>query len=90
MGPGDRERPMDTTENVHLVPTEHLADQFIDALRPRSACLLAGATILPGLLGDVSIPGFATASAFGWLAEDADSADTEPTTKTISLIAKNR
>ena len=36
-------------------------------------------------IGNVSIPGFATASAFGWLAEDGDSADSEPTTKTVAL-----
>ena len=48
--------PLDTTENVHLVSTDHLASSFIDALRARTAIMQAGATVLDGLVGDQSIP----------------------------------
>ena len=79
---------MDTSENADLVPTEHLAANFIDVLRARTIVLRAGAQTLPGLTGNVDIPAFTTPSAFGWLAKDADSADTEPGTGTVSLTPK--
>jgi len=48
----------------------------------------AGAQALPGLVGNVSIPAFTAASAFGWLAEDADSADTQPVTGAVTFSPK--
>ena len=80
--------PMDTSENADLVATEHLAANFIDVLKATAIVIRAGAQTLPGLEGNVDIPAFLTASAFGWLAEDADSANTEPTTGTVSLTPK--
>ena len=80
--------PMDTSENADLVATEHLAGSFIDALFERSTVLRLGAITLPGLTGNVDIPGFSAAMSWGWLTEDASSADTEPTTKTVALTPK--
>ena len=40
----------------NLVATEHLAGNFVEALRDRLAVAELGATMLSGLVGDVSIP----------------------------------
>jgi len=58
----------------NLIATDHLASNFIEALRDRLAVAELGATFLGGLVGDVSIPkrtGTATAYWFG--ADDSDS-----------------
>lgn len=81
---GQRAVPMDTTENVHLVSTDHLAGNFIDALRAASSVMAAGATTLPGLVGDVSIPKMG-AVPFEWLAEDAAATTVEPSTASVTL-----
>lgn len=83
-GEGTRAVPMDTTENVHLVSTDHLADRFIDALRANSTVMAAGATTLTGLVGDVSIPKMG-AVPFEWLAEDAAATTVEPSTSSVTL-----
>lgn len=45
-----------TAEGTELVGTDHLGQQFIDALRNRVQVMNAGATVLSGLVGNVSIP----------------------------------
>ena len=45
-----------TTAGGNLIATDHLADNFIEALRDRLAVAELGATLLGGLVGDVSIP----------------------------------
>tara|TARA_R100001443_G_scaffold47372_1_gene60022 strand:- start:173 stop:1789 length:1617 start_codon:yes stop_codon:yes gene_type:complete len=57
----------------NLVATDVLADSFVDALRPTSVVMTAGATVLGNLTGNVSIPkrtGSSTAAWFG--ADDSD------------------
>jgi HK97 family phage major capsid protein len=44
------------SEGQELVGTDHLGQQFIDALRNRVKVLEAGTTLLTGLIGNVSIP----------------------------------
>jgi HK97 family phage major capsid protein/HK97 family phage prohead protease len=80
--------PMDTSENSHLVGTDHLAGNFINALYPVSVAMSAGATALPGLQGNAEIPGFSAGASFAWVGEDGDSPDTEPTTKAVTLTPK--
>ena len=87
-GQWSRAVPMDTTENADLVATDHLAANFIAALRPVSVVLNAGATTLPGLVGNADVPKFATGTSFQWIAEDGNSPDTEPGTATVSLSPK--
>ena len=78
--------PMDTTENVHLVGTQQLASQFIDALRPSSVALQMGAVAIPGLVQNVSIPKVSTSANFEWLLEDQNvSADSELTTESLLM-----
>lgn len=77
--------PMNTTDQTHLVGTDHLADQFIDALRASSVVLSAGATVLQGLTGNVSIPKKAAPTGFSWLAEADAIAPDDFTTASVTL-----
>jgi len=74
----------------NLVATDVLADSFIDALRPTSVVMQAGATVLGNLQGNVSIPkrtGSSTAAWFG--ADDSDAlSESVGTFGAISLSPK--
>jgi HK97 family phage major capsid protein len=61
----------DFSEGGALVPTDHLADRFIDSLKNRSRVLSLGPTILPGLQGDVSIPKNVGDVSTFWIAENS-------------------
>ena len=54
-----------------LVATENLSSSFIDLLRNRAIIAKMGATMLPGLQGNVTIPKQATANTAYWLANEA-------------------
>ncbi len=81
---GTRVAPADTVENVHLVPTDHLADQFIVGIRQTAAVMQAGATSLTGLVGDVSIPR-EESIAVEWLTEDEETTDQDYSTSSVTL-----
>ena len=74
----------------NIVATNILADQFVDALRPYSAVMDAGATMITGLVGNVSIPKRATSSTAAWFgADDADSlSETTGSFGSISMTPK--
>lgn len=83
-------RDLNTTDDSALIPTDHLGLRFIDVLRNSMSVMQAGATMLPGLSGNVDIPRKATASTFAWLAsEGANTAESEPTFDTVSLSPKD-
>jgi len=74
----------------NLIATDHLATNFVEALRDRLAVAELGATFLGGLVGDVSIPkrtGTATAYWFG--ADDSDSVtESTGTIGTVTMTPK--
>jgi HK97 family phage major capsid protein len=79
MGLTDRERTLisvsASTANVsNLVPRELMADMFIESLR-EDQVLLADATILAGLVGDVDIPIELLNPSFYWVGEDIEPTD---------------
>ena len=58
------------TEGAELKGTDHLAGSFIENLYNNSVVMQAGATTLPGLVGDVDIPAqTGSYSGWTWLAE---------------------
>ena len=73
---------------AELVGTDHLAGSFIDTLRPNSVVAGLNATILPGLVGNVSIPRLTSNATFAWVAEDAASGDNDPATGALTLSPK--
>ena len=54
----------------YLVATDNLAGSFIDLLRNRAVVGQLGATILPGLTGNVTIPKLSGAGTAYWLATE--------------------
>lgn len=87
-----RDAPMGvaTTNTVAaaLVGTAHLAGSFIEALRPSTIVMAAGAQVLPGLDQNVSIPKQTGRGSWGWIAEDADAAETEVAIGSVTLSPK--
>jgi HK97 family phage major capsid protein len=67
----ERRVMLTTTGASGLIPTQHMADQFIDRLRPSIILPKLGATVLDGLVGDVDIPRQTESAQAEWLAEDA-------------------
>nr|BDD44053.1 hypothetical protein 6 [Gammaproteobacteria bacterium] len=63
----------------NLVETQHLASNFIDVLRNRSAVMSLGVTHLNGLVGNVSIPRKTGTSTAYWIAGDGADSLTEST-----------
>lgn len=84
-GWGQRVAPMDTSENSHLVGTDHLAGSFIDALRATAVLMRLGARSMTGLRGDVSIPRLDTPATWNWLAEDGSVTAGEQGTGAVTL-----
>lgn len=55
----------------YLVATDNLSGSFIELLRARSVVAGLGATMLPGLVGNVTIPKQTAASTAYWLTNEA-------------------
>jgi HK97 family phage major capsid protein len=55
-----------------LVPTQHLADRFIDRLRPSILLPQLGATVVDGLIGDADIPRQTNSAIAQWVGEDEE------------------
>lgn len=51
----------------YLVGTDNLAGNFIDMLRPRSVAMRLGMKVMPGLVGNVTIPKQSSAATMYWL-----------------------
>lgn len=71
-----------------LVETDLLAGSFIDLLRNMSAVGRMGATMLPGLVGDITLPRQATGSVGEWLAESGAVTDSDLTLDLVTLSPK--
>jgi HK97 family phage major capsid protein len=69
----------------YLVGTDNLGDSFVDLLYPRTICGALGATFLPGLVGNVTIPKLAAGGTAHWLTNEF-TAITE-TNQTLSQVA---
>lgn len=72
----------------NLVADEHMPQAFIEVLRNTMRVREAGATILPGLVGDVSIPRRTGAATAAWVGEGAGSGDTAQTYDQVALVPK--
>jgi len=78
------------TDGAELVATDLLASSYIEVLRNASSVMRAGATMLPGLVGDVAIPRQTSAAASTWItAEDGDATESEPQFDQVTLAPKD-
>ena len=68
-----------STAGAKVVATDLLADNFIEALRARTVVGELGATMLPGLVGNVSIPKRTGDNTAYWFGADNADAVTEST-----------
>lgn len=68
-----------------LVGKTHLDSQFVDALRPQVAVMSLGAKLLPGLVGNVSIPRQTSSASAQWIAEGSAATESTPGFDAISL-----
>jgi len=83
-----QQRVMNATTGAAVIGTDHLAGSFIENLRASSVVGAAGATILPGLVGNVDIPKQTGSATFGWLADDANATLSDATLGSVSLTPK--
>jgi HK97 family phage major capsid protein len=74
----------------YLVATDNLGSNFIDLLRNRSVLAKMGATMLTGLVGNVTIPKQTGAATAAWLANEATAAtEAQLTLGQLALTPKN-
>jgi HK97 family phage major capsid protein len=77
-----------TTNAASLIGTTQMSGDFIDALRQRVQVLALGATVLPGLRQNVTIPRMPTGTSAQWIAEDAAATESTPTFDAVTLTLK--
>lgn len=74
----------------NLVATDLQAQNFIDLLRARARVAQLGATMLPGLVGNVSIPKLTGAATAYWLTNEATGiTESQQTVGQLALAPKN-
>ena len=73
-----------------LVGTENLAASFIELLRARAKVVQLGASMLPGLQGNITIPKLTAASTAYWLSTEATAiTESQQTFGQLALVPKN-
>lgn len=72
-----------------LKPTDHLGNQFVDALRARLVFSELGARFMSGLTGDVAIPKLATGVSAGFVAENGATSEVNATFAQITMSPKS-
>ena len=77
-----------STQGQKLVGVEHLADRFIDVLRARLVVAECGATILPDLQSDVSIPRRTGGATAFFVAESGNVTESTGSFDSISMSPK--
>ena len=78
------------TDGAELVATNLLAGSFIDVLRNLSVAMSMGATVLHGLVGNVSIPRKTSGSVMSWVTiEGGNVGNSEPQFDNVTLSPKH-
>jgi phage head maturation protease len=84
------QRDLNSTDEHDLFGEDYRGSEFIDVLRNQSSVMQAGARVLNGLQGDVTIPKKVTAAQTGWIStEGGNTGQTEMTTGQINLTPKD-
>ncbi len=73
----------------NLVPTDFLANEYISALTASTVIASLGARTLPGLMGNVEIPGEKAAPSTAWIAENAALSATDPQFRQVTMAPKH-
>lgn len=72
-----------------LKPTEHLGNEFVDALRSRLVMNELGTRFMSGLKGDVAIPKLATGVSAGFVAENGATSEVNATFAQVTMSPKS-
>lgn len=82
-------RDLNTSDDNEIVATNLMAGDFIDVLRNASSVMQAGARMMPGLVGNVSIPKKTAASSGGWISTEGGAAsESEFTLGSVTMAPK--
>lgn len=68
-----------------LIGTHHAAESFIEALRPEVQVMALGATVLSGLVENVSIPRMVSGTSAEWIAENSAVSESDPAFDAVTL-----
>ncbi|WP_291733742.1 phage major capsid protein [Leisingera sp. F5] len=68
-----------------LIGTHQMHDAFIEVLKPQVRVMELGATVLPGLIENISIPRQSAGCAAEWIAEDSEAGESTPSFDSVSL-----
>ncbi len=71
-----------------LISTTHMAESFIDVLKPEVQVIALGATVLSGLVENVSIPRMVSGTSAEWIAEDSEASESSPVFDSAALTLK--
>jgi len=82
------QRTMGISNGADLIPEHHMADMYIEALRPNSVAMQAGVTVLDGLTGNLSIPRELLTPTFHWIEDDAEPQESEGSNGSIKMSPK--
>lgn len=72
-----------------LRPTEHLGNEFVDALRARLVFSELGSRVMSGLKGDVAIPKLSTGVSAGFVAENGATSEVNAVFSQITMSPKS-
>ena len=82
-------RDLNTTDDSALIAQDFRGGDFIDVLRNASSVMQAGATMLSGLKGNVTIPKKTAASSAGWIStEGGASSESEFTDGSVTMTPR--
>ena len=68
-----------------LIGTQQMHDAFIEVLKPQVRVMELGATVLPGLVENVSIPRQTAGCSAEWIAENSEATESAPGFDAMSL-----
>ncbi|WP_299636394.1 phage major capsid protein [uncultured Ruegeria sp.] len=74
-----------TTNASSLIGTHLMHDAFIEVLKPQVRVMELGATVLPGLVENVSIPRQTAGCSAEWIAENAEATESTPGFDAVTL-----
>ena len=72
----------------NIIATDHLASEFVDALRANTVIMGMGARMISGLKGDVAIPAMNAKTAVAFVAENNAPTEGAPTFRQITMSPK--
>ncbi|MBO9434520.1 phage major capsid protein [Ruegeria sp. R13_0] len=74
-----------TTNASSLIGTQQMHDAFIEVLKPQVRVMELGATVLPGLVENVSIPRQTAGCSAEWIEENAEATESTPGFDAVTL-----